>query len=81
MSKFSKRLAYDVMYGENSVVLDDDTIEQFLYETKILKESSQVQGVYSDEGLYDYFSGFSDYKKISKSKAAKVMGWPVVDYI
>lgn len=82
MSKFSKQLAYDVMYGEGSVVLDTDTIEQFLYETKFLKENSQVQmGVYSDEGLYDFFSGFSDYKRISKSKAAKVMGWPIVDYI
>ena len=50
MSKFSKQLAYDVIYGENSAVLDDDTIDQFLHETRILTEGNKVQGVYSDEG-------------------------------
>lgn len=81
MSKFSKQLAHDVIYGENSAVLDNDTIDQFLHETRILNEGNKVQGVYSDEGLYDFFAGFGDYKRITKHKALQVLGWPVVDYI
>ncbi len=73
--KLSEQLVNEVLYGEDKIVLSDSLIEKFL------NESSQVQGVYSDEGLYDFFANFADYKRISKDKASKILGWPVVDYI
>ena len=81
MSNYIKRLVNEAVYGVDCLVLDDSTIESFLSWKENLSEGSQVQGVYSDEGLYDFFSGFDDYKKISKSNASKIIGWPVVDYI
>ena len=81
MSDYIKRLVNEAVYGVDCLVLDDSTIESFLSWRENLSEGSQVQGVYSDEGLYDFFSGFSDYKRISKSNASKIIGWPVVDYI
>ena len=50
---FSKRLVYDTIYGEGAVVLDSDTISQFLYETGILSESTKAANInsISDEGL------------------------------
>ena len=73
--KLSEQLVNEVLYGEDKIVLSDSLIEKFL------NESSQVQGVYSDEGLYDFFANFADYKRISKDKASKILGWPIVDYI
>ena len=80
---FSKRLVYDTIYGEGAVVLDSDTIAQFLYETGILSESTKAANVngISDEGLYDFFASFSDYKRITDSKAKIVLGWPVLNYM
>ena len=62
---FSKRLVYDTIYGEGAVVLDSDTISQFLYETGILSESTKAANIngISDEGLYDFFASFADYKR------------------
>ena len=70
MSDYIKRLVNEAVYGVDCLVLDDSTIESFLSWRENLSEGSQVQGVYSDEGLYDFFSGFSDYKRISKSNAS-----------
>ena len=60
MSDYSKRLVNEAVYGVDCLVLDDITIQEFLEWRENLHEGSQVQGVYSDEGLYDFFSGFSD---------------------
>ena len=81
MSDYSKRLVNEAVYGVDCLVLDDITIQEFLEWRENLHEGSQVQGVYSDEGLYDFFSGFNDYKRVSKSNAARIIGWPVVNYI
>jgi hypothetical protein len=81
MPDYIKKLVNEAVYGVDCLVLDNGTIDDFLSWRKTLNEESQVQGVYSDEGLYDFYSGFSDYKRISKSNAAKVLGWSVVDYI
>ena len=82
MSKsFGKNIAYSVIYGVDAVVIDDDFVQSFIPKSKVLLESSKVQGVYSDEGLYDFYNGFSSYKKVTKEKAAKVLGWKIVDYI
>ena len=81
MKDYIKSLVNEVIYGVDCLVLDNKTIEEFLIWRDSLNESSYVQGVYSDEGLYDFFVGFDDYKKISKKNASEIMGWPVVDYI
>jgi len=80
---FSKRLVYDTIYGEGAVVLDSDTISQFLYETGILSESTKAANIngISDEGLYDFFASFADYKRIVDSKAKVILGWPVLNYM
>jgi len=77
---FAKNLIYETMYGKDCIVLDESTVKRYV-KSKGINEGSQVQGVYSDEGLYDFFASFKDYKKISDSKATKILGWPVVDYI
>ena len=82
MSKsFGKNIAYSVIYGVDAVVIDDDFVQSFIPKSKVLSESSKVQGVYSDEGLYDFYNGFSSYKRVTKEKAAKVLGGKIVDYI
>lgn len=81
MSDYIKRLVNEAVYGVDCLVLDNTTIEEFLEWRENLHEGSQVQGVYSDEGLYDFFAGFKDYERISKANAAKIIGWPVVNYI
>lgn len=81
LTDFYRDLVNEVVYGTDCIVLDKKTIKKFLYETNCLNEFKGVQGVYSDEGLYDFFNNFSDYKRISKEKAAEVLGWPIVDYI
>ena len=81
MPDYIKKLVNEAVYGVDCLVLDNGTIDDFLSWRKTLNEGSQVQGVYSDEGLYDFYSGFDDYKRISKSNAAKVLGWSIVDYI
>ena len=77
---FSKRLVYDTIYGEGAVVLDSDTISQFLYETNILSESTKAANIngISDEGLYDFFASFSDYKRITDSKAKVILGLSLI---
>jgi len=75
MTTLSEQIANEVLYGKDPIIITDSLIENFL------AESSNVQGVYSDEGLYDFFSSFDAYKKITKSKAAKILGWPIVDYV
>ena len=67
MSDYSKRLVNEAVYGVDCLVLDDVTIQEFLEWRENLHEGSQVQGVYSDEGLYDFFAGFNDYKRVSKA--------------
>ena len=79
--KFSKQLAYESLYGENCIVLDEDTIRKYLKDRENISESSKVQGVYSDEGLYDFFASFREYRRVSDLKATQVLGWPVVNYI
>ncbi len=81
MSDYIKRLVNEAVYGVDCLVLDNTTIQEFLEWRENLHEVSNVQSVYSDEGLYDFFIGFKDYERISKDDAAKVMGWPVVNYI
>ena len=81
MSDYIKRLVNEAVYGVDCLVLDSTTIQEFLEWRENLHEVSNVQSVYSDEGLYDFFIGFKDYERISKDDAAKVMGWPVVNYI
>jgi len=81
MSDYIKRLVNEAVYGVDCLVLDNTTIEEFLEWRENLHEGSQVQGVYSDEGLYDFFAGFKDYERISKANAARIIGWPVVNYI
>ena len=68
------------MYGKDCIVLDESTVKRYV-KSKGINEGSQVQGVYSDEGLYDFFASFKDYKKIADSKATKILGWPIVNYI
>ena len=72
---FSKQLLYESLYGQDTFVLDRDSVKRFI------NESSQVQGVYSDEGLYDFFASFKDYKRVTAANALKVIGWPVIDYL
>ena len=73
--KLSEQLVNELLYGEDKIVITDSLIEQYL------NENSQVQGVYSDEGLYDFFANFADYKRVTAFKATQILGWPVVDYI
>ena len=80
-NKFYRDLVNEVIYGPDTVVLDDQTIAKFLYDTNILNEFKGVQGVYSDEGLYDFFDNFADYKRVSDFKAKEVLGWSVINYI
>ena len=80
-NKFYRDLVNEVIYGPDTVVLDDQTIAKFLYDTNILNEFKGVQGVYSDEGLYDFFNNFADYKRVSDFKAKEVLGWSVINYI
>ena len=68
------------MYGKDCIVLDGSTVKRYV-KSKRINEAAKVQGVYSDEGLYDFFASFRDYKRISDSKATKILGWPVVDYL
>ena len=81
INKLYKNIVNEVIYGTDCVVLDDHTIEKFLDETNVLNELKGVQGVYSDEGLYDFFPNFSVYKRVSKEKASAILGWPIVNYI
>ena len=81
MKRLYKNIAYETMYGEGCIVLDNDLIKQYIVESERLSESSQVQGVYSDEGLYDFFASFSDYKEVTKFKATKIIGWRVLNYM
>ena len=74
-TRLSKQLLYESLYGENAFVLDREAVRDFI------NESSQVQGVYSDEGLYDFFASFADYKRVQSANALKILGWPVVDYL
>jgi hypothetical protein len=77
---FAKNLIYETMYGKDCIVLDKSAVDRYIKSNRI-DESATVQGVYSDEGLYDFFASFKDYKKISDSKATKILGWPIVDYM
>lgn len=85
MADFYKTLVNETIYGTDCIVLDDSTIREFLdwklKKSMRLSESSKVQGVYSDEGLYDFFIGFDEYKRVTDFKARQILGWPVVDYI
>ena len=76
-NRFYKNIVNEVIYGTDCVVLDDHTIKKFLDETNVLNELKGVQGVYSDEGLYDFFNSFGDYKRVSP-KHADILGWEVL---
>ena len=80
---FYKKLVSELMYGEDCVVLDNDTISEFVHWKKYVIESSSKSGIsgISDEGLYDFFIGFDDYKRVTDNKAKAILGWPIVNYI
>ena len=80
---FYKKLVSELMYGEDCVVLDNDTISEFVHWKKYVIESSSKSGIsgISDEGLYDFFVGFDDYKRVTDNKAKAILGWPIVNYI
>ena len=69
------------MYGEGCIVLDKVLVEDYIKEREVISESSKVQGVYSDEGLYDFFASFKDYKRVTAANALKILGWPVIEYM
>ena len=81
MKRLYKNIAYEAMYGEGCIVLDNELVKQYIDESERISEGSQVQGVYSDEGLYDFFASFRDYRRVTKLKATQVIGWPVVEYL
>jgi len=60
MKRVYKNLLYETMYGEGCIVLDKVLVKDYIKEREVLSESSKVQGVYSDEGLYDFFASFKD---------------------
>ena len=80
MKRLSRQIAYETAYGSECFVLDKDAVREFIEFKETIKEST-VQGVYSDEGLYDFFASFKDFKKISDLKASQVLGWQVVEYM
>ena len=59
---FAKNLIYESMYGKDCIVLDGSTVKRYV-KSKRINEAAKVQGVYSDEGLYDFFASFRDYKR------------------
>ena len=79
MTDFYRTLVNETIYGTDCIVLDDPTIREFLdwksVESTRVNESSKVQGVYSDEGLYDFFIGFDEYKRVTDFKAKQILGW------
>ena len=81
MKRLSKQIAYQTAYGDECFVLDKDAVKDFIDLKENINEAAKVQGIYSDEGLYDFFASFKDYKKVSDHKAAQVLGWPVVEYM
>ena len=81
MKRLYKNIAYEAMYGEGCIVLDNELVKQYIDESERISEGSQVQGVYSDEGLYDFFASFRDCRRVTKLKATQVIGWPVVEYL
>ena len=60
-TRLSKQLLYESLYGEGAIVLDRETVKDFI------NESSKVQGVYSDEGLYGNGIGVKITKHVSES--------------
>jgi len=81
MKRVYKNLLYETMYGEGCIVLDKVLVKDYIKEREVLSESSKVQGVYSDEGLYDFFASFKDYKRVTAANALKILGWPVIEYM
>ena len=81
MKRVYKNLLYETMYGEGCIVFDKALISDYIKERQTISEVSQVQGVYSDEGLYDFFASFKDYKRVTAANALKVLGWPVIEYM
>jgi hypothetical protein len=82
-NNFAKRLVNEMLYGEDCITLDDVQIQEFIDSSKSLQEASgmlNIAGI-SDEGLYDFFIGFSDYKRVTDHKAKLVLGWPVINYM
>ena len=81
MKRLSKQIAYQAAYGDECFVWDKQAVKEFIESREKITEAAKVQGVYSDEGLYDFFASFKDFKKVSDIKAAQVLGWPVVEYM
>ena len=81
MKRLSKQIAYQAAYGDECFVWDKDAVKDFIASRENINEAAKVQGVYSDEGLYDFFASFKDFEKVSDIKAAQVLGWPVVEYM
>ena len=81
MKRLSRQIAYQAAYGDECFVLDKDAVKDFINSREKIDEAAKVQGVYSDEGLYDFFASFRDFEKVSDIKAAQVLGWPVVEYM
>ena len=71
MKRLSRQIAYQTAYGSECFVLDKEAVKEFIEFKETIKEST-VQGVYSDEGLYDFFASFRDFKKVASIKAAQV---------
>ena len=81
MKRLSKQIAYQAAYGDECFVWDKDAVKEFIASRENINEAAKVQGVYSDEGLYDFFASFKDFEKVSDIKAAQVLGWPVIEYM
>ena len=81
MKRLSKQIAYQTAYGDECFVLDKEAVKEYIADREKITEAAKVQGVYSDEGLYDFFASFKDFEKVSDIKAAQVLGWPVIEYM
>ena len=81
MKRLSKQIAYQAAYGDECFVLDKEAVKEYIADREKITEAAKVQGVYSDEGLYDFFASFKDFEKVSDIKAAQVLGWPVIEYM
>ena len=77
INSWYKEFVNELSYGTECVVLDRSTIRQFIDWKKFLCENTKanrINGI-SDEGLYDFFQGFDDYKRVVDYKAKQII-WP-----
>ena len=83
INNWYKKFVNEISYGTECVVLDRSAIREFIDWKKFLCENtvaSRINGI-SDEGLYDFFQGFDDYKRVVDHKAKQIIGWPVINYM